>query len=1007
MRDHLKKAFFAAAFFRDLGALAAGITLTARIPVCPTGPVGGSGGGSSSGVVQSSKMTLKVNSTKCSGNSAESCGSNNTGIVYTFSPPPGSGVVSVTTYTTTLPGGSVSTVASSTTLSPSLPGSVSVTTYTTTLPGGLVSTVTSSTTLPGSPSGSVSATTYTTTLPGGSVSTVTSSTTLPASPSGSISATTYTTTLPGGSVSTVTSSTTVPPPPPGGSSTSVTTYTTTGPGGTPTVVTSSSIVVPPPAGSTVVSTIATVNSQGSSVTTTQTTVIPPPISSSGPSPSSYTAVCAGSGLYSDNLGALWHLQCGIDYPGYDLPTISVSSFEACLESCDTYSPSADIANGAGCVGVSYGAREKLGECYRKYNVSETRYFPGFDSGYKDTSHVVLQPPTSFSVIPPSTTVIVQSSTNAQGSVLVTSTTSTAPNGPLTTVITQSSTNAQGSVAVTSTTSTAANPNYSGSCGGTYRDLYGVDWHVDCGTAYPGNDLPAVTVTSFESCLETCDNYVPNPNIANGASCVAVTYGIRTKGGECYLKSTITQTLTTGGQDSCYKIGSGVRPPVSSPNAPGVTSSSSTPNAPGGTSSSSTPWGCSGGVCSSPSAVAPGGESSTSTPWGCPGGVCSSSPGAISSPTNTNVPSTPASSTTSSASANPSAAFQPCPLSNNQQYVDRSGAVYDISCSCEYPGYDLTTPHAESFQDCMYACDTYIPNGNVANGADCIAATWSYGNPGGNCYLKWYIGEVSYGNPNDCSAKSHNYTIPNSVSSTSSSFTSASTSTDVPVPPTSTTSSATSTSSVPAMISITAHCPADRGAHYTDSYGQVYEIHCDEQVNGANAYSAFHADSFEKCVNICEVLGGCAAATYPGDVIDNTQSNCYPYTDFNYYSQEANTQNLLSARVYNGTTNAQFANSVTLCPSSNGQQFTDPIGKTYIIECDRTFNGGTANLFAAVTYTLEACLAYCSLYNTCVGATFTGYNANDPRNVNCHPYSSVVTNVFTVQSGTSMGYIPPV
>ncbi|KAL8938042.1 MAG: hypothetical protein Q9211_003393 [Gyalolechia sp. 1 TL-2023] len=979
--------------------------------------------------------------------------------------------------------------AFSTTLPPSPSGSVSINTRTTTLPDGSVSTITSSTTLPPSPTGSVSINTRITTLPDGSVSTITSSTTLPPPPSGLVSITTRTTTLPDGAVSTVTSSTTLPPPPPPpGGSTVVTTYTTTGSGGSAIVVTSSTKISPPPVGSTAISTFVTTNSQGSSITTTRTSVIPPPASSGTPPPPSYSAACTGAQSYSDNLGFVWHVDCGIDYPGYDLLTVFVSSFELCLQSCDNYVPKAEFSNGAACVAISYGTRDNGGECYLKYFVSETRYFPGFDSANKGGPNVMPQAPTSFSVIPESTTVILQSSTNDQGSVMVSSitsvisspapppttvvvqsstngqgsvvvssmtsimSTSTAPPTtvivqsstndqgsvvvssiasiissptpppttvvvqsstndqgsvvvssitsiisspapppttvvvqsstndqgsvvvssitsiisppapPPTTVVVQSSTNNQGSVVVSSTTSTAANPNYSASCGGTYSDLLGTSWHVDCSTAYPGNDLPSITVSSFESCLQACDNYPPSPNIANGASCVAVTYGIRTGGGECYLKSNITETLSVGGQDSAYKIESGVRPPVSSSNPPVVVPSPSATD----TATLSTPL---------PNSPPP------------------------------NTPSPPPSSSTASPPSDRATLFQPCPLSNGQQFIDRSGTVYDVTCSCEYPGFDLATPHYDAFQDCINACDTYVPDPNIAGGQDCVAATWSYGEPGGNCFLKYAIGEIILGNENNCSVKLHNYTIPNSVSSTSTSVALTSTSSSIvtspPVPATTTTSDNTATTTIPPQISGTATCPADRGAIYTDSFGQTYEIHCGQQVDGDNALSAFHADSFEKCVNICEVLGGCFAVTYPGDTgTDISRSNCYPYTSFRFYSEQAVTDTLLSARVTNGSTSAAFANSVQLCPNYDNLRFTEPIGQTYTIACEQAFVGPN-DLYSTVMYTLEACAAYCSLYNTCVAVTFTGFAAGS-RDINCFLRTTVGT--LAAAAGQSAAYI---
>ncbi|KAI4172687.1 MAG: hypothetical protein LQ343_003427 [Gyalolechia ehrenbergii] len=677
----------------------------------------------------------------------------------------------------------------------------------------------------------------------------------------------------------MTSSTTLPPPPPppagAGGSTVLTTYTTAGSGGSATVVTSSTTIVPPPAGSTAVSTFVTTNSQGSSITTTGTSVIPPPASSGTPSPPSYSAACAGSQSYSDSLGFVWHVDCGIDYPGYDLPTISVSSFELCLQSCDNYVPNAEVANGATCVAISYGARDNGGECYLKYRVSETRYFPGFDSANKGGPNVIPQAPTSFSVIPEST-----------------------PAAQSTTVIVQSSTNIVNQ--------------RPGVCRGLLNDIH----HV---YAY----------RSINNC--NCPVVNQQPGVCSG------------------LLKDIHRVYACRSTANC--------------DCPIVNQQS--------------------GLCS-----------------GVLHHIYRREPQLLGI-MRRNLPSS-----TSSPPSDRATLFQPCPLSNGQQFIDRSGTVYDVTCSCEYPGYDLTTPHYDAFQDCINACDNYVPDPNVAGGQDCVAATWSYGNPGGNCFLKYAIGDIIYGNQNDCSVKLHNYTIPNSASSTSTSVALTSTSsssivTSPPVPATATTSDNTPATTVPPQISNTATCPADRGAIYTDTYGQTYEIHCGQQVDGDNALSAFHADSFERCVNICEVLGGCHAVTYPGDTgSDISRSNCYPYTSFRFYSQQAVTDTLLSARVTNGSTSTAFANSVQLCPDYANSQFTEPIGKTYTIACEQGFSG-TADLYSTVMYTLQACAAYCSLYNTCVAVTFTGYSEGS-RNTNCFLRTTVGT--LVAGPGQSAAYI---
>ncbi|KAL8950312.1 MAG: hypothetical protein Q9222_003635 [Ikaeria aurantiellina] len=1235
MKAHLKKALLITGLSVDFSVLAAEVTLITRVPVCyPSSGSGGGGGGSvvqnvssSYGVygvygcygappsgsllngktTSSSDMTCASCATfcegspffaiqngnqclcgtqgpstpkldysscngGCSGQSTESCGSKNTCIVYSSGPPPpGSGTVSVTTYTTTLTGGIVSTVTSSTTLPPTPPGSISVTTYTTTLPGGsvstvtssttlpppppgsgtvsvttytttltggIVSTVTSSTTLPPPPPGSVSVTTYTTTLPGGSVSTVISSTTLPPPPPGSISLTTYTTTLPGGSVSTLTSSTTLPPPPPpdsvssttyvttlpGGSISTVTsattlpistttpiasattytttgpdgspstvttsttvppppptstplvsqsTYTTTGPDGSPsTVITASTIPPPPPISTTLVSqstytttgpdgllstvttastvapppppistplvsqstftttgrdgsqtvvttastippppppppvstsatTYVTTNPQGSSITTSRTTVVTPPVVSTSATTylttnsqgsvittsrssvvtapvssntppttvivqsstnaqgsvivSSTTSTASGpfsssvcGGTYVDNLGTLYHVDCGTAYPGSDLPSVTVSDFESCCEACDNYVPSPNIINGASCVAFTYGARNVGGECYLKYNVTQTRSAGGQDSCYKIGSTV--RPPVSSSAAVASSNTVAPSSSVASSNTVVSSNPASPPASGTSSnpAIGSTGTSSSQSSATSISTGTGSTSTSTPWCGVDYTDNLGVTYHVDCGYAYPGNDLPSVITADEESCFEACDNYIPDPNIINGAPCVAVTFGARTGGGACYLKYDVTTIRTANGQTSGYQVGRSGGPPAGSSNS-----------------------------------------------------VTTSAPGITST---TNIASTRVSSSaTSSTSVNSVVAFQPCPSSNGQTWIDPRGTVFDISCNCEYPGNDLTTPHFDYFEDCITACDDYVTDPNVAGGADCVAATWSYGNPGGNCFLKYAIGEIRCGNPNDCSAKFHNYTVPSAVASSSTSipYTSSSSSTRATTTSSSTTSSSSSTSTLSTAntassaiptVTGTPSCPSNNGSIYTDTFGQSYYIHCGQKVDGNNARPC-HADTWERCAAFCDILGGCQAVTYPGPA-DSTRTNCYPYSTFRFYST-ASQPDLLSAVPVNGTTGGQFANSVALCPGYNGQQFLDATGRAYTVRCD--WGLGLSNLAATQTYTLEACLTHCSIYGSCQGVTFTGYTAGS-RNLNCYPQSNYA--VGGVQAGNS-------
>lgn len=531
--------------------------------------------------------------------------------------------------------------------------------------------------------------------------------------------------------------------------------------------------------------------------------------------------------------------------------------------------------------------------------------------------------------------------------------------------------------ITSSTSTALGPSSSEACGGTYRDRLGGFYHLDCSLDYPGYDLPTQTVADFESCIEACDNYVPSPDIANGTGCVGFSAGYRTNSVECYLKYNIIETRYDFGEDSAYKLGSGVNPqaPLSSSSAPSNAQSTTLSNRPVSSSSN-----------------------------------------------NANVPSTRTTAPTSAGSVNPTAATQPCPSSNGQPFIDQQGTVFDIACQVQYPGYDLTTPHYDTFQDCILACDNYVPDPAVANGQDCVAVSWGYGNVGGNCYLKYFIGEVRSGGPNDACARLHNTTLPSSMSSSSPSVPPTSTSQNVPVPATTSsnttwattpttlstsnplpvTSTSSSSTFSPSAISGTADCPSQNGDIYTDTFGNQYELHCGVEINGDNAQAAAHADTFEKCVAFCDLLPNCTAVTYPGDVGagDAYRSNCYPYTSFINYIDNSN-PTLRSARPLGGRSNTGTNfNNVTLCPSYDQRTFTDPANHTYNIGCEQGLYGA-GDLFATVLPTLEACATYCSLYNTCIGVTFTSYIPGS-RTPNCYPRSTNAA--VTSQAGNSTAYI---
>ncbi|KAL8907709.1 MAG: hypothetical protein Q9171_005750 [Xanthocarpia ochracea] len=525
------------------------------------------------------------------------------------------------------------------------------------------------------------------------------------------------------------------------------------------------------------------------------------------------------------------------------------------------------------------------------------------------------------------------------------------------------------------------------CGGRYNDNLGQVWCVQCQTAYYFDDLVTVSVGSFEECLESCDTYVPSPNVARGASCIAITWGPRTVGGECYRKFNVTDARPDRRQDSAYKCDQDIIPPSAS-----VIVNTNTANiaSTGGTVSTTRP--------TTPVTSNPNVPATTAPPASNPG-----------------VPATLISSSTTASSVNPVLAFQPCPSSNGQQFIDPLGFVYNINCACDFQFGDLGALRYDYFQDCILACDRYVPDPNKAGGAPCIGASWGRGdrNTGPNCYLKFTIPQIRCGEPDYCAAVRHTYSFPPLLVSTSrvtstasiapaTSLSSASSSappvvvssssnsrppvvsspsasqppvvvpgsstsrppvvsssSSTPVVPSSSTTNSNPPSNTfaPPRISNQVSCPAQNGSIYTDFFGQTWEVRCGQNIRGGNA-QAVHADSWEKCLQFCDILGGATGVTYPGGGGDNTNPfsvNCYPYDLFTEFVSGAS-PTLVAARPLNGSTGNGF-NTEQLCPGYDNVTYTDVFQRTYQIRCDQGIVGG-AGLAGTVTKTLEGCLAYC-------------------------------------------------
>lgn len=183
------------------------------------------------------------------------------------------------------------------------------------------------------------------------------------------------------------------------------------------------------------------------------------------------------------------------------------------------------------------------------------------------------------------------------------------------------------------------------------------------------------------------------------------------------------------------------------------------------------------------------------------------------------------------------------------------------------------------------------------------------------------------------------------------------------------------------------CPVRNNTIYTNDFGTEYNTFCGRDLIGDAAISS-HTDSFEKCLDYCDIFGGCTGVTYTS-ANSSTQANCLPYTTFSGYA-EGNPL-LVSGVAINGPVINEFAERI-LCPALDNQTISDPFSNSYLIGCDKTLSGN-ADIAPTVLRTLAACLVYCSLDDGCSAVTFTGYPppaTGAAVSYNCFPRSSTVS-----------------
>ena len=205
-------------------------------------------------------------------------------------------------------------------------------------------------------------------------------------------------------------------------------------------------------------------------------------------------------------------------------------------------------------------------------------------------------------------------------------------------------------------------------------------------------------------------------------------------------------------------------------------------------------------------------------------------------------------------------------------------------------------------------------------------------------------------------------------------------------------------------------PVGNETRYTDYFSETYDIRCGLGINGRNADIDAHADTFIGCLEYCSLLDGCAAVSYiDGNNAFNNNSNCYPYTTFTGYSTGGPATTYSGVNVDGASPGALGSDDLCGAASDNivNGVFPDQFATCYFIGCGAYMTYGDPYLFATDLDTLEACLTYCSLYNTCIAVDWKGpHIEGDQGQANCVPIASTGTVFSNVASSTQYAASTP-
>lgn len=687
------------------------------------------------------------------------------------------------------------------------------------------------------------------------------------------------------------------------------------------------------------------------------------------------AICPGynNSVWTDYNNQQYTIGCGSDYNGGsgDLSVYGATSFENCLEQCDTLNS---------CVGAAFVGGNGAGTCYPKAFKGAFMY-NGASNGAARIAGAVSLPASASAATSTSVSASSARQTSAPARFSASTTSTSSSITPASSAI---ATSASTSVAPVSTPTV-----YPFSCpadNGTFiTDPQGVQYMIGCG--YDTEDTEYTTESAgvgFNDCFYACDESVTNSGVGY---CSAWTYSGQTNGlgaGTCYLKNGANEAFK-GPFYAAQVAAIRLYPPGVSP-TPIPSSSSSTIVSTAASSSSST-------------SSAPSCPSANNTVITDPSGIqytihCGSD-------------STVGASSTSGVTGDFNQCFSICDKATGcvaftfYPYVDANGVPKGTGICYLKNYYGPLTP---------VGGDVYAAR--ITASAIAFSSTTS---------------KTSV-------VSSYGVVAPHSTSSSTHATPVASTSSVVVIVAPSTTgtsslqqalmtSPASSTTSLTSCPTTACSATATNGSTCADAYGNAFNVTCSVEYTGVVTVRAAKpnigacltsCDTTQGCIavnyigGVCSLLSsvtgnmtvpgdGAAAASRPADVSTifttppaATSSSTFPTLFYSNTSTPPGLGSTLAVTSSNtldtppavsGTTTGSVS-SASACPSNPSsictsptvkQSCTDGNGAVYYVECGEALEG-TPIVFSnsqkrATESSFQACLNLCDTTPHCVGLNY--------------------------------------